>query len=419
MIDTIKPMGLDLTKDLHGHVRVELRDRWTGRVVDSQEKDNLVTNAVQKLLLSGGWVQAQNSTINALWTPIRSKALGGLMLFDGTLTESADNTHFPSSAKLVAFAGQNSNSESSKGGSYNAEESVWTSNGFTSVWDFLTSQANGTIASLARTSAFIVNGFQTHQIVLGPFQNMLTPPVVLGADVANGFIYLTYPTNQIISGRTISSNTIYRAKWVPDKIRLLETVSDVLAWEEVKTLSSSDGNATAYWFQYDQYANNFIYRNRTTLHIIAMDGTHSTKTLTGAPSTTDVFATENYYFVPNIPTVYRYDKTNPASAQTITVPGTVTYFTPGYNDMLYANSSSASDGVTIVYPDLTIINTGTLSAIKGSASNHQVGAYYYNLPQGSNAWPPDNYLGTIANLDSPVTKSSSQTMKITYTLTEA
>ena len=61
--DTLNPMELDLTRNLHGHVRVELRDRWTGRIVDSQEKDNLVTDAVQNMMLTSLWLGSGGASV--------------------------------------------------------------------------------------------------------------------------------------------------------------------------------------------------------------------------------------------------------------------------------------------------------------------------------------------------------------------
>ena len=205
MEDILKPMSLDITKNLHGHVRVETRSRWTGRVVDSQEKDNLVTNAVQQMLMTAMWGSATYTCI-----PLYSTLLGGIMLFDNTLTESASNISFPSSAKLVGYAGQNANSSNPLGGSYNSAESTKTSNGFTTVWDFLTSQANGTIASLARTSMGVAYGAPYYfnasfDLRPGGFgtSNYL---FYLGYDETNKYVFVALGANTTYDGVSYSQN---------------------------------------------------------------------------------------------------------------------------------------------------------------------------------------------------------------------
>lgn len=73
------------------------------------------------------------------------------MLFDGILTEDKNNIFFPSEAHLVASANRKLNTTDSDRGSLNTAETYKTDTGYQSVWDFSTSQANGTIKSLALT----------------------------------------------------------------------------------------------------------------------------------------------------------------------------------------------------------------------------------------------------------------------------
>lgn len=425
MNDIIKPFDVDLTKKLHGHVRVETRSRWTGRVVDSQEKDNLVTNAVQKMLLSSGW-----STISApmpnIWTPIYAKALGGIMLFDNTLTEQASNIDFPASTKLVGFAGQGSNTDDVRAGSYNTAESVAISNGFTTVWDFLTSQANGTISSLARTSHAFASGaayayLTTIDLRLGGGATGKTI-YYLGYDEANKYIYLCLSSPVTEGGVSYSAATIFRVKCNLYMVDMTGNILPPLAqWEAIKTLTSSDGTTNARYFTYDKYANNFVYpTSSTTIHKIAMDGTHSSITATGTSASVGFAITENYYWRLSSSKLFKIDKSNPANIQSIDLLASDIF--AGENDIVYANIGGGF--VDIIYPDGTMIpKTFTTT---NPANPRQMGPFYsYGQFAGSgNASSYQlflrcNYLGTIANLDSPVTKTSSQTMKITYTLTEA
>lgn len=422
MNDIITPMGFDITKKLHGHVRVETRSRWTGRVVDSQEKDNLITNACQLMLQTQAWYQGSGMSAN--WTPIYEKLLGGIMLFDNTLTEQASNIAFPSGVKIVGFAGQEANADNPMAGSFNANESVKTSNGFTTVWDFLTSQANGTIASLARTSYQFAKNFVNRTSVSTNFfnYNMGTqnPPALvnyafLGYDDTNKYIYLAARTTQTILGVSYPTTKIFRIKQDFGKVGLLNMQPPAADMDVVKTLTSSDGTTTAANFLYDKYANNFIYANGTTLHIVSIDGTHTSKTLTGTAGTLAV--TENYYWRAGSSVVYRISKTNTADIGSYSISNAA-YIAPIGNDVVAVWDSSYN--MSFLYPDGTVKTMGNAVNLY-SNSYLQVGPFYSMINANSSIYlnPSANYLGTIANLDSPVTKTSSQTMKITYTLTEA
>lgn len=133
---------------IKGHVQVDLHNHKTG-LRDRIEGDNMITNAMNYVIpnLIGAGVSASEIM------PLCQRVLGGIMLFDGKLTEDKNNIFFPSEAHLVASAGRNTNTEYVDRGSLNVAETYETDTGFQSVWDFTTSQANGTIGSLALTMA--------------------------------------------------------------------------------------------------------------------------------------------------------------------------------------------------------------------------------------------------------------------------
>lgn len=132
---------------LKGHTKIILTDVNTGEQ-EVHEEDNLITNALNKII---NMEIAMNHYPNDNLLPIATKALGGIMLFDGDLTESANNIHFPVEAHLVGYANTAQNTSDKYRGSWNSQESGKIENGYVSVWDFGTNQANGTIKSVART----------------------------------------------------------------------------------------------------------------------------------------------------------------------------------------------------------------------------------------------------------------------------
>ena len=134
---------------MKGHTKIILTNVETGEQ-EIREDDNLITNALDKIINIHMGINLAPNDQNLL--PIATQALGGIMLFDGELTEDPDNIHFPTEAHLVGYASVDVNSNDTYRGSWNSVESGKTMTGYTSVWDFGTSQANGTIKSVARTN---------------------------------------------------------------------------------------------------------------------------------------------------------------------------------------------------------------------------------------------------------------------------
>ena len=134
---------------IKGKTTIELFNAETGALEASYEDENLVTNAVAYLM---NIEAASGESLNTNVFPLATMALGGLLLFDGELEESADNVHFPTKdVHLVAYASTNVNASDPNRGSFNSLESGARDGGYVSVWDFGTSQANGIIKSAART----------------------------------------------------------------------------------------------------------------------------------------------------------------------------------------------------------------------------------------------------------------------------
>ena len=138
---------------LKGHVQIDLHNHKTG-LTERIEQDNLITNAVEKLVNAS---VGRNKTAST-FLPLSTKTLGGVMLFEDPLTESVNNTIFPYSNKLIGYAGRTANNSSRQMGSLNAIETGPIENGYSNVWEFSSSQANGTISSMALTNSIIGNG---------------------------------------------------------------------------------------------------------------------------------------------------------------------------------------------------------------------------------------------------------------------
>lgn len=140
---------------LKGHTTIELKDVVTGEV-KKYEDDNMMTNYIGKLIDFSCKHALGDSTLNP-YTSHWYNFLGGLCLFSQELTEDADEFYLSAGVKPIGYGIQgdtNSYTDVNSWGIYNTQESDTSAAGVKRmVWDFSTSHANGTIASVALTHA--------------------------------------------------------------------------------------------------------------------------------------------------------------------------------------------------------------------------------------------------------------------------
>ena len=136
-----------------GHTTIELKNVETGEI-KKYEDDNMLTNAISKMLNFAATHSLGTNSLD-VYSSHWYNLLGGLVLFDTALTEDADNLYPPAGTKPVGYgmAGDtNSYTSVPEWGIYNTQESDTSSTDTKKmVWDFSTSHANGTIASIALT----------------------------------------------------------------------------------------------------------------------------------------------------------------------------------------------------------------------------------------------------------------------------
>lgn len=139
-----------------GYCKLELIDAKTGKV-DKSEKHNLITNAISEWFKAGGLSNPSAFGAQAIRENAIHYLLGGVMLLDTALTEDASIIKVPSGVQMTAngVIGVTNSGNPPELGSYNELESGWQADGsFKMVWDWSTSQGNGTIASVCLSSRF-------------------------------------------------------------------------------------------------------------------------------------------------------------------------------------------------------------------------------------------------------------------------
>ena len=142
-----------------GKTKIELTDVNTG-VVETFEDKNMLTNAMGNFFnhfgVFGNYPE-NDSDINN--TQPHEWLTGGLMLFEQPIAENVDTVYMPAGNVMVANGARgisNSGDKATNLGSFNSVESSKSVDGnrvtITYVYDFLTSQGNGTISCACLTS---------------------------------------------------------------------------------------------------------------------------------------------------------------------------------------------------------------------------------------------------------------------------
>lgn len=456
---------------LKGHATIDLHDTVKG-TYKRIERENLVTNAYKYHLQSVILMNGENTGIDLTGAngalSIGDVALGGLLLFNGQLTESADNIHYPGDCQIVGYADHTSDTTNPQRGSYNTIESGKTDNGITHVWDFTTAQANGIIAALSLTN--IIAGAD-------PIGKCINTGISGGTTSRSQFMYHdgTYGYYFDISGNTATIRKMYQPQ-TNISVNTYNIISTTVATYTVDM--SGDAKAiknTALW----QYAGNgnffgaviladnsdshsalsvrvakihtddweaFTY---TAAQDISLDGVTARKTLitdTQFNRQPPVVSGHHIYiqsyeessghstkmFIADLDNLSDIKETSLITENTggsAPSGGSLTDIRqnyPSYNGTAdYFEKTNELNYYRVrVYPDALNMKSCTVKNVKHvirglAAKNMPINAHY-SRGAGSNwgVYMQTGYLGTICNLSSPIEKTSAQTMKVTYTLTD-
>lgn len=143
---------------LKGTTRIELTNVKTGER-EVIEKDNLVTNAVASILDNPFAWQLKSAYSNSCFAgnilPLCPNLFGGILLYQNAIPEKPDQIYAQSDNPLVGYSSNNVNDKTDiMRGSMNQNESgeLDTRDGYRFVFDFTTSQANGTVGAVGLTS---------------------------------------------------------------------------------------------------------------------------------------------------------------------------------------------------------------------------------------------------------------------------
>ena len=467
---------------IKGHVCIDLHNHNSG-FTERIEKDNMVTNAIQQCLVNLG-MSSDNYTpermsadqndvfdrsYNSPLFPLCKVGLGGLMLFDGKLTEDKNNVQFPTNVHLVGFGGSGVNTSSPTKGSLNYTDTKYSDDGRSStrVWDFATNQANGKIASLSLTHEIVGSrGPYIHTIHGTRFPQNHIP---IKYDKANHILYVlaykgsTYHHDshkrswnfslytQYNHLETITINQDYRSI-------INSRLNKVASW----TVDSLSNYMDNYGFDIDSTYVMFIIKDKVYFICTAGRFTYNNYKLTIlSASIDDIVRSKNN----TVWTCSEFGVTDGYNSMFDTIVTNDAIYVESYQktyyrityDMIKSNTSPQLSGIPlndiwtkystqapgvvnnchfdkkdnnyyIVYDDGTVVNIGNSSNTPNLTSNGRCCITYLDNEStlGIITYPStndggyigeiDNYLGTICNLSEPITKTESTSMKVTYTL---
>lgn len=428
---------------MKGQTIIELKDINTGEV-EKYVEENMMTNAIADYFKTGGLMNKLNVPPDNLVRTL----LGGVILLDQALPENADLVFPPATANMTGNAvnGTTSNDDITEMGSYNSSESGWQSDGsYVQVFDFSTSQANGTIACVclsSRLGAYTGLGNQTSKKrknnVWDRYEGsnetyQLSGYELIRSDYQTSTIdvFLSTELSNIKSNKKI---TVTKYLMPLSRLNLKGTLTSLVKLSETiinipdEYTNLANNNSTV---RYDSDGNMYIYcRNYT------WDSSNPLKVIKiNAENVIEVITLQNTLGV---------SITTPSSKNNVFFEGG--YMVVAYNNKFYRialsdSSSMEMDNYLTTVPSNTEIVTQTsgriflrngmvINVIQGTTLpvntlNTEPSSDHVDIPNSGvmslestltylRIRRKQEYIASINNLENPVTKTADKTMKITY-----
>ena len=460
---------------MKGHAKIELFDAKTGELKEVREEKNLVTNATKYMM---AFLNKINRAPGSEVFPIATKALGGIMLFNKEIEEDPENIEFPIANQLIGYAGRETNVTNPQAGSLNPLETVNEDDGYTTVWDFGTSQANGVIKSICLTSAYAGRNPYVYMYD-GDFASSLSyrndplnPYAYVPLLYKDGYLYLyrgkiiyktrfnPYKIMSVHDGTGVGNLTLEQVVDLTDDLPA-PGGADLMAWGY--HFDGGDGYIHFMYFHHDNYGVSPNWYSPASL------GNESTVRIghltlrydddSWEVSETEVVTLQNaqvcdladgcrnaskgwlYWRNRNNNGIYIIQLSNLTNINLVAIGN------EGESNIRVGNSIRRfldGDGVAFSYVyrvpndsnDYTrlgfIYHDGLMhtNAISSGRSYDNIGQFplckLLGLTTNAPSYPWDDertymlaaYLGTINNLSTPIVKNPSMTMKISYTLTD-
>lgn len=465
---------------LKGLMKIEMTDVHTGETETVLEQ-NMVTNALTNIFKPMGLDKSPSKLLTGM-NPYYQNVLGGLLLFDSEIEENVNNLFPPSGVNLIgcaAYGVQNNTTGTLRGGFNQTESELnMTDRYMKYVYDFTTSQANGTIACVCLTHKN--GGYTSYGGKDAPFGNNYG----LGMQVCDGqlqYVYTNYTgasTGDKYSGLSIGTTeciflinmdedvvyyfridnakkiTIRKRRAYMKSVSVLENpynqkpLVDSFELEELKTemptsYISYNFDPSDNCLYIVSCANYYVDGNATfvitkvnfsTWKVTQYTMTNTTSERINLGGMRTSYCHRGYIIFRgynNSNHIFKMEIGNSANVEQLKFVGFTSVtgtFALGINGRIYIEGYSSSTYY------LYVINLDTNEILRVEASRIIGGSNYpcytpvLNEPMlwyaSYGNWSTigyfimSNYLATINNLSEPVTKTADKTMKVTYIIQE-
>lgn len=465
---------------LQGYTKIELTDVETNNT-EVYEKHNIVTNALSEIFRPIGYWKTCDTMLNRT-SPWVTELCGGMLCFDKQIPEDKNTLFAPAGTTLIACGAYNQVNATSNTirGDSNKIESVIDSTNRTAkfVYDFKTTQGNGTISSICLTSNR--GGYRSYNVPSGAdsgsenlndysryeLGNILPNISNLNisyscknnerpflVDIENGIKYsILYDTIDYIK---IIQRSLYTSNMNVFDANINTVSSKLLNQTQIKLNIGSLCSMWVWWSRNDHALYLFynksssddsnVYAGRT-LGIIKLNYPDWTAEYFEVVNNTDAeislyrccIYNKNLYFTkmrgssPYYIQPYRINILDSSDYSKMQRSGTInTSYTQYIYPIDILNGKIMYIGV-VTYSSNDIVPSVIIDTELETCSNLDISTtsnysdvipilndsfhYIYVKFGRANLIIPSQYLATINNLESPITKTSDKTMKITYTL---
>lgn len=444
---------------LKGRTTIQLFDAKSGKLVRETHDENMVTNAISNILnppfdiISTGDVQLYECLQLAM--PIQTKGMAGIMIFSNNIEENANHVIPMPEDTEVGHAGDTYSGTNPFRGSYNVNESKALSNGYRHVWDFGTDKANGDINCVCLTSR---EGGNTGVAGAGIYSDdKYAIKRVSGSAIlvqSSQYIFAGLIAKDLYCFYRYESGKItlrYYRYFNTDTIRLADTADEtyILVDEVVLQISNiTAGSADGYYVDSNGVIRIWYYTgNELSICKVNIKKKQivEDKKITIDYSTlpSDIYSIDgnrsmsllDNYVIVELPLISPIDNNKKYECVAFNTSGKfvkrmgeysddkrISYFYDTKLKALCHKKGSNSDSGIWITENLKVFNrwkTYDLSPYSYSytdISPYLLGGYYGNTY--FSLYFNYCYLASINNLASTVTKTSEQTMKITYEITE-
>ena len=437
MKDYTKNMCIENTKlpKVKGHTRIELTNVKTGEKKIIEHDNVFQADVIAKQLRSFG-VFANTPWRSDAWkaSPLWENLCGGIFLFrDAIDTTNGDVDYMPAGNKMIGNASvgtENANTPVEMGSFNEIESSTEGNDSLTLVFDWGTSQGNGTIGCVCLTSKF--GGYVGYGNASGDVKEPLEMTSYMPSNVVSN---ITNPYKNRVYRFSVNGHTLTVEK---RRVAITEaSLFDQKIDETIDLTFTGDLNdGTATWWYYG--GGKYVFcnlpttlNNNASLAVLVYDADNDTvirKVVTNTTGETLKLMSGNTNL-----TNYCYGLFSAIASSTNAKTETAIIDVDNNSYEIVETAGSTNGRRTApTTPELLGVpfdNNNTLalydpvnntlyktnSTLELWLYNDWLDAAYFSGAMYKNPL----YLATVNNLQTPVVKDNTQTMKVIYTLTEA